>query len=157
MSIIPVSDNKTLKLSNACIYEIAGESDFYNLDKIIAQMENYMKAKGALPIGPFVQYTSIQIDDAGEPQTTIRLIRQSNKYIANVEPPYKMESVLRCKNCLFARFEGEEDKLEMAFNKLNVIAYEEGIPLTGVTYTVFTSKSKDVFSADVFMEKAEIA
>lgn len=157
MSKIPISDNKSLKLSNACIYEIANESDFYNLDAIVAQMENYIRAKGALPIGPFVQYTSVQINDKGEPQTTVRLIRQANKYIVNLEPPYKMESVLRCKNCLFARFEGEQEKLEMAFNKLNVIAYEEGIPLTGVTYTVFTSKSKDVFSADVFMEKAEIA
>ena len=157
MSKIPVSDNKTLKLSNACIYEIANESDFYNLDTIIAQMENYIKAKGALPIGPLVQYTSVQINDAGEPQTTVRLILQANKYIVNLDPPYKIEPVLRCKNCLFARFEGEQEKLEMAFNKLNVIAYEEGIPLTGVTYTVFTSRSKDVFSADVFMEKAEIA
>lgn len=156
MSKIPVSYNKTLKLSNACIYEIVNESDFEHLDMIVARMENYIRSKGAVPIGPFVQYTSVQVNDAGEPKATLRLIRQSNKYIANVEPPYKMESILRCKNCLFARFEGEEDKLEIAFNKLNVIAYEEGIPLTGVTYTVFTAKQDDTsFSADVFMEKAE--
>lgn len=156
MHKIEVSYNKTLKLSNVCIYEVTdSDMEMDNLQRIVAQMENYIRAKGAVPIGPLVQYISVQSTEVGELKRSIKLLRQADKFIAKLEPPYTMKSVLRCKNCLFARFEGEEDRLNMAFSKLSVIAYEEDIPLTGATYTVFTSKSEDVFSADVFVEKAE--
>ena len=82
-----------------------------------------------------------------------QLMIQATAYINKLEPPYFMEAVHRCRNCLFVRFSGEENQLKYAYDKLNLIAFEEDIPLTGTSYTIFTSKDADTFSADVFMEK----
>lgn len=155
MGKLQVLYNKSLKLTNACIREILSEDleDLANLENIVIQMENYIRAKGALPIGPVIQAMQV-VTDHGESDIRLQLIRQTNTFLKNLEQPYSMQSVLRCKNCLFVRFMGEEYQLKYAYDKLNLVAFEEGIPLTGRSYTVFTSKEQDVFSADVFMEKA---
>lgn len=152
MGILSVHYNKTLKLSNVCIYEIS-EDDMQNLEKTVYQMENYIKSKGAMPIGPLVQCTQVSVTEAGEPNIKMQLLRQANTFISKVEAPYSMQSILRCANCLFVRFYGEEYQLKFAYDKLSLISFEEDIPLTGRTFTVFTSQSDDQFSADVFMEK----
>ena len=116
-------------------------------------MENYIRSKGAMPIGPLIQFTQAEVDENGEPQITIKLIRQANTFILKTELPYTMESVIRCPNCLFCRFTGEKKDLHFAYDKLNLLSYEENIPLTGHTYTVITAMSEDNFSADIFAEK----
>ena len=152
MGKLQVAYNKTLKMTNACVYQIQGE-DFDNLNKIVYQMENYIRSKGAMPLGPLIQFTQVETDGNGEPNITIKFIRQASTFIVKTDPPYTMESVIRCPNCLFCRFTGEENDLHFAYDKLNLLAYEEDIPLTGRSYTVFTAKSEDDFSADVFLEK----
>lgn len=153
MRKIVVNENKILKLTNPVCYKIEN-SDFLELDKIVYQMENYIKAKGAMPIGPLVQCTELEIDQEGNTQVQISLIRQVNTFIHKMEAPYTIQSVLRVPNCLYVQFIGDESHIKFAYDKLNVFAYEEEIPLTGRTYTIFTSKSEDEFSADIFMEKA---
>ncbi len=152
MNKLITSYNKTLKLTNAMFYRIAND-DLQNIDKVVYQMENYIRSKGAIPIGPVVQCTQIAVTEVGEVEININFIRQANTYINHLEHPYTMESVLRIPNCLFVRFHGEESQLHFAYDKLNLIAFEEDIPLTGKSYTVFTAQSEDQFSADVFMEK----
>lgn len=154
MAKIPVFLNKTLKLTNACIREIL-DDDLEDIDKVMVQMENYIRAKGARPVGPLVQYMNTVIDDSGELDIQIKFIQQVNMRIPNLEAPYTMKGSLKSKPCLFARFNGEQHHLKYAYDKLNLLAYEENIPLSGITYTVFTSHNNDEFSADVFMEKAE--
>ena len=149
---IQVSDSKTLKLTNILIKGIDLSEDF---EKDVLQMENYLKNKGAQPVGPLIQYTKLEIEETQEPKLVVKLMRQSNTYIHNVEAPYKMESVIRVKYCMYARYTGEEDKLKFAFDKINVTAFEEGIPLKGDSYTIFVAKSDDGITADVFMERAD--
>lgn len=153
MRKLEVHRNKILKLTNAVCYKLE-EGDLRELEKIVSQMENYIKAKGAMPIGPLVQCTELEIDQEGNTQVQISLIRQANTFIHKMEAPYTMQSVLRVPNCLYVQFIGDESHIKFAYDKLNVFAYEEDIPLTGRTYTIFTSKSEDEFSADIFMEKA---
>jgi len=49
MGEIICKDNKTLKLSNALIFEV--KLNYSNIESIVSQMDNYIKSKGALSIG----------------------------------------------------------------------------------------------------------
>ena len=144
--------NKTLKLTNVLIAKMTAE-DMQDM-AFAEKMENYIKSKGYQPIGPLVQYAGVEQGESGEPDFAIRMLRQANGYINHAEPPYTMESVLRVPNCLYLRFIGPQDKLNIAYSKLTVYAYEEDIPLTGSSYTVFVNQleNEDIV-ADVFMEK----
>jgi len=150
---IQTSYNKTLKLTNVLIQEVdLKESE--GLDKEVLRMENYLKNKGAQPIGPLIQY--MEVEGGGEDiKLTIKLMMQSNTFIHNIEEPYKMESIIRVKNCMYARYTGEESKLKFAYDKINLIAFEEDIPLKGDCYTIFVSSNDDNIIADVFMERAD--
>jgi hypothetical protein len=61
---LQLSNNKTLKLSNVLMMEIdiSTESD-NDVNKQILKMENYIKSKGAMPIGPLIQKTEYSIND----------------------------------------------------------------------------------------------
>jgi len=148
---IQISYNKTLKLRNVLIKEV---NLIDTLNKEVFLMENFIKNKGAQPIGPLIQYTYVE-GSGTNVKVTLKLMRQSNTFIHKVEEPYKMEPIIRVKNCMYARYIGEESKLKYAYDKINLIAFEEGIPLKGDSYTVFVTKNDDNIIADVFMERAD--
>ncbi|TYQ17858.1 UNVERIFIED_CONTAM: hypothetical protein Cloal_0230 [Acetivibrio alkalicellulosi] len=151
---IQINNNKTLKLTNVLINEVdLKESE--GLDKEVLKMENYIKNKGAMPIGPLIQYSNVESVENNEPKVIIKLLRQANTYLHSVDKPYKMESVIRIPNCMYARFTGEESKLKLAYDKINVVAFEEDIKLKGDSYTVFVSNIDDGIIADVFMERED--
>lgn len=152
MKSIQTSEKKTLKLSNVLIWEldISEQADFAT--KVI-QMESYIKSKGAMPIGPLIQKTSYSINEEGQLDVHIYLMRQSNNFIHNVEEPYKMESLIRVRNCMYARYIGPEEKLKFAYDKINVTAFEEDIELSNENYTIFVDQQDDNIVADVFVEK----
>jgi hypothetical protein len=56
---------------------------------------------------------------------------------------------------LYVRYEGEENKLKFAYDKIILSAFEEDIPLKGDSYTIFVNQQGDNFVADVFMERAD--
>lgn len=153
MPKLEVSYQKTLKLSNVLMVKMTAE-DMQDMT-FAEKMENYIKSKGYQPIGPLVQYTGVEQGENGEQELVIRMLRQANGYINHTEPPYTMEAVLRVPDCLYLRFIGPQEKLSIAYDKLSVYAYEEDIPLTGNSYTVFVNQleNEDIV-ADVFMEKA---
>jgi hypothetical protein len=150
---IQVNRNKTLKLTNVLMKEIdINENE--GINKEVMQMENYLRNKGAKPIGPLIQYTDVEGSGA-DIKVTLKLMRQSSTFIHNIEEPYKIESIIRVKNCMYARYNGEESKLRYTYDKINVIAFEEDIPLKGDSYTIFVNSNDDGIIADVFMERAD--
>jgi hypothetical protein len=149
---IEINLNKTLKLTNALINTIKLEENI-NFDLIIQQMDNYIKSKGFLPIGPLIQKTVYKENEENKFDVYVTFIRQSNNFIHSVIEPYKMESVLRVKNCMYAHYIGPEDKLKFAYDKIHVTAFEEDIDLSKETYTIFVDKQDDNIVADVFVEK----
>jgi hypothetical protein len=74
-----------------------------------------------------------------------------------VEAPYRTEALIRESDCLYTRFVGEEEHMQFAYNKLQLVAYEEDIPLRGDTYTVFVDRNDEdeTVTADVFMPKRD--
>lgn len=155
MPKLEVSYNKTLKLTNACIVQITSE-EFEEMYTAAERMDNYIKSKGALPIGPLVQYSDTTVNEEGELDIVIKFIRQANNYINHLEPPYTMESILRIKDCMYVRYSGDESKMKFAYDKINLTAYEEDIKLKGGSYTVFVDGDDDGnVTADVFMEKED--
>ena len=80
-------------------------------------------------------------------------MRQTNNFIHNVEAPYKMEPVIRVRNCMYAHYVGPEEKLKLAYDKINVTAFEEDITVANENYTIFIEKQDDNIVADIFVEK----
>jgi hypothetical protein len=152
MSAIPVSENKTLKLTNVLSRTIRAD-ELGNLQLIVTQMQNYIKSNGAQPVGPLIQYGAMEVDSAtGAAQPKIQILCQANQMIARLDPMYHMDAVLRVKNCLYAHFVGPSDKLSLAYSKLNVVAYEQEIKTTGATYTIYVKQDIDEMVTDIFME-----
>lgn len=151
---IILKHNKTLRLYNVLSISIDDKNED-SLEKILLMMDNYMKSKGANPIGPIIQHMDSIVNKEGDFVFKISVLRQSNIYIHNVEPPYQMKSVLRIKDCMYVRYTGPESKLKFAYDKINLIAFEEDIELKGDSYTVFVNQVDDNIIADVFMEKVK--
>jgi hypothetical protein len=155
---ITIKYSKTLKLTNALMLSLSKEEDFEqlkNFEATVEAMELQIRQKGAQPIGPLIQKTSLDVDEAGEPQMTITFIRQSDTFIHHVDPPYRMESVIKVSDCLYTRFIGEEEHMQFAYNKLQLVGYEEEIPLSTETYTVFVDSNEEggTITADIFVPK----
>lgn len=151
MREIPVSENKTLKLTNVLSRQIQPE-EMQNLHLIVTQVQNYIKSKGAMPVGPLIQYTTVPDSSDALGQPKIYILMQASQMITRLEPQYHMDGVLRVKNCLYGHFVGPAEKLTLVYNKLNVVAYEQEIKLAGGTYTIYVKQDGDEMVTDVFME-----
>lgn len=150
---IQLSMNKVLKLSNVLIINVDIAQSNLDIEAIVVKMENYIKSKGAMPLGPVIQKTAYSVDEEGQIDIKLSLMRQANNFIRNVEEPYKMESVIRVRNCMYARYIGPEEKIKFAYDKINVTAFEEDIELSNENYTVFLDPQDDNIVADIFVEK----
>lgn len=146
--------NKILKLSNVLIKRLQN-NDIENYHLEVEKMINYLKANGSVSLGPLIQYTNAYITENNELDMEIKLLIQSNNYIHNIESPYHMESLIRVKNCMYVRYKGEESNLKFAYDKINLTAFEENIPLKGDSYTIFVDQQDEHITADVFMERAD--
>lgn len=153
MKPFQLSMNKVLKLNNVLITRVNIAEEDIDFGKLALQMENYIKSKGAMPIGPLIQKTSYCIDEEGQMDIHIYIMRQANSFIHNVETPYKMESLIRVQNCMYVRYIGPEEKLKFAYDKINVTAFEEDIELSNENYTIFVDQQDDNIVADIFVEK----
>lgn len=149
---IDIANNKTLKLTNVLIRKIEfGKEE--NIQVVVEQMINFLKARGAMPIGPLIQKTSYSIREDGELDIEICLMQQANTFIHKTEVPFEMEPVIRVQNCMYAHYVGPEDMLKFAYDKINIAAFEEEIRLEQSNYTIFVNQQDDIMTADVFVEK----
>ena len=157
MSKLQYSNNKTLKLTNVLKYKIIISDENFDFNASIEQMQSYIKTKGAIQIGPLIQYTQTFINDSGELDMDIIMMLQCNNYIHNVEPPYSMESVIRVPNALYCRYTGPESSLKFAYDKIQLEAFEQDIKLDDCNYTIFVDNNEedDVMIADVFIPKSD--
>lgn len=151
---IELHKNKSIKLVNV-LYTYIEENNISYYDLEVEKMINYLNIKGMKNIGPLIQYTKVNLNQNEGVNMEIKILLQSNNYIYNVESPYHMESVICVKNCIYVRYQGDENKLKFAYDKINLTAFEEDIPLKGDSYTIFVEQKDDQIIADVFMERAD--
>lgn len=157
MNKLQFHPNKVLKLTNVLKYKLIISDEQFDFNVAIQQMQSYIKVKGAMQIGPLVQYTRTFMNEAGELDVEIVMMLQCNNFIHNVESPYSMEAVIRVPEALYCRYMGPEGKLKYAYDKINLEAFENDIKLGDCNYTIFVShnEEEDIMTADVFMPRAD--
>ena len=147
MKEIKVAENKTLKLTNVLSREIHPE-EMASLPVVLTQMHNFIKSNNAQPIGPIVQAMVVGEDR----QMHLYMMQQATQMITQMEPGYHMDAVLRVKNCLYAHYTGPMSHNQLATAKLQIMAFENDIKLTGDNYTIYVNQDEDDAVVDVFME-----
>lgn len=157
MNKLQFHPSKVLKLTNVLKYQILINDENFDFNVAIEQMQSYIKTKGAMQIGPLIQYTKTFLNEAGEMDMEIILMLQCNNYIHSVEAPYSMESLIRVTDAMYCRYTGNESKLKFAYDKINLEAFENDIELCECNYTIFVSQSEDseTMIADVFIPKKQ--
>ena len=147
MNEIKVAENKTLKLTNVLSREIRPE-EMASLPVVLTQMHNFIKSNNAQPIGPIIQSLALGEDH----QMHLYMMQQATQLITQTEPGYEVDAVLRVKNCLYAHYTGPMAYSQLASSKLQILAFEKDLKLTGDNYTIFVSQDDDDAVVDVFME-----
>ena len=147
MKEIKVAENKTLKLTNVLSREIHPE-EMASLPVVLTQMHNFIKSNNAQPIGPIVQAMVVGEDR----QMHLYMMQQATQLIPRMEAGYTMDAVLRVRNCLYAHYVGPMSQSGLASQKLNIMAFEHELELTGTVYTIFVNQDDDEGVVDTFME-----
>ena len=157
MKKLQFHDNKVLKLTNVLKYKLPLNDENFNFNAAIQQMQTYIQTKGALPVGPLIQYTRTRIDSENKMDIEIIMMMQSNHYIDDVKEPYSMESVIRIPNALYCRYMGPKGTMRYAYDKINLEAFESDIQLSNCNYTIFVEENMEEESivADVFVPREE--
>ena len=149
MREIQTAENKTLKLTNVISRRIQPE-ELGNMQIVLTQMQNFIRSNGAMPIGPIIQGVRVPAGPKSQPE--IYLLQQANQLIPRMEPGYTMDAVLRVRNCLYSHYTGPMSQSGLAVQKLNIMAFEHELELSGNVYTVFVSQDEDDAIVDTFME-----
>lgn len=157
MSKLQFNNNKTLKLVNVLKYKLLIDQEDFNFEATINQMQTYIKSKGAMQIGPLIQYTRTYVNEAGELDMELIMMLQCNNHIHNVEAPYSMEPIIRVPNAMYCRYNGPENTLKFAYDKINLEAFENDIELSNCSYTIFVNNNEEeeTIMADVFIPRAD--
>jgi len=157
MNKLQFHENKVLKLTNVLKYKLPLNDEHFDFNVMIEQMQSYIRTKGAMQIGPLIQYTGTAINVNNELEVEIYIMLQCNQFIHSVEQPYSMESVIRVPNTLYCRYTGPESKLKFAYDKINLEAFENDIATENYNYTIFVNHNveDDVMTADVFVPRTE--
>mgnify|MGYP001297190505 CR=1 FL=1 len=149
MREIQTAENKTLKLTNV-LSRLVRPEELGNLPVILTQMQNFIKSHSAMPVGPVIQ--CVKFTSGPNPEPQIYFMMQVNQLIPRLEPGYEQDAVLRVKNCLYAHYTGPMSHNQLATAKLQIMAFENDIKLTGNNYTIYVNQDDDDAVIDVFME-----
>lgn len=155
MKKLQYNESKTLKLTNVLKYKILLEEEDFDLNVAVEQMQTYIKTKGAMQVGPLIQYSRMCLNENQEIDMEIYLMLQCNNFLHSVEQPYAMESVIRLPDALYCRYTGPEQSLKFAYDKINVEAFEKDIKTGDFNYTIFVDHDpvEDRMIADIFVPK----
>ena len=149
MREIQVAEHKTLKLTNVLARKVDG-SELGNLPVVLTQMQNFIRSHNAMPVGPIIQ--CVKMRTGPNPTADIYFMQQVNQLIPRLDPGYQMDALLRVRNCLYAHYTGPMSHNQLATAKLQIMAFENDIKLTGDNYTIYVNQDDDDAVIDVFME-----
>ena len=155
MSKIEIQKNKTLKLQNVVskrFNNILNQEDDEeaNFENIVTSIDNQIKMKGAIQIGPLIQVTDTNVKE-DDIDVSISFMLQADKFINNVDDGFKEYSVIKETNCYYTRFIGLQEDVNYAYQKIQIEAYEDDVKLSNKTYTIFVDEKDGISTIDIFM------
>lgn len=84
---------------------------------------------------------ALKIGPAPEHAPELYLMQQATQLITQTEPGYEVDAVLRVKNCLYAHYTGPMAYSQLASSKLQILAFEKDLKLTGDNYTILSART----------------
>ena len=142
MRSIDIRKNKTLKLKNVLQRKIQISESEEHLDKAIEEMYSYIKSKGAVAKGSVIKHKKITESDNGIQNAEVTIMIQCDNYIQNTELPYHMEKEICIKNTMYCSYIGPQDNFKLAYDKINIVAFEENVQLYDESYTIFVDSDE---------------
>ncbi len=158
MNKIDVSLHKTLKLQNVLIrkiepFEVQDIQPQLELEK----MNSFIRANGAIQIGPVIQYNECNMNATNKLEVSISFLLQCNQGISKIQEPYEMKTSIVVPNCMYCHYIGPEEKMKLAYDKMQIVSFENNIALKNESYTIILERDieGDTIVADIFMECEE--
>lgn len=147
---IEIAENKTLKL-NRVIFRELRQQDGNEIQKALHMLMSFIRSKKLTPYGPTVIHSKTVFENMRPIQIT-RIMVQLRESLESVDSPYSFEELIRVENCILARYRGDAVRLQIAYGKIQVHAFENDISLKDEMYTVLIEETPSGILADVFVE-----
>lgn len=121
-----------------------------NLDTEINRFYNNIQALKVQVFGPLIiRNKGMKISDDGQITSDYDLYIQAHDY-KQYKNQFNLLDEVVVEYCLYTRFEGKPEYLQLAFNKLEIYEYEEDIITRGDVYMVSLEDSEDYIVMDIF-------
>ena len=140
MNEIKVAENKTLKLTNV-LSRLVRPEELGNLPVILTQMQNFMKSNGAQPYRP----AGAGGKDGYRPGSCAGTVHDAAGY-PDDHPDGARLPHGRCaagEELSVRHYTGPMSHNQLATAKLQIMAFENDIKLTGDNYTIYVNQDDD--------------
>lgn len=149
MKKINIQNNKKLVLKKVLLKKISNINP-EKLDLEIGKFLNSLQLLNVQVYGPLiVGDKGIKISDEGCINADYDLYIQAHDYKQYKNQFSVLEEVV-VEHCLYTRFEGRPEYLQLTFNKLEIYEYEEDIITRGDIYMISLEDSEDHIVMDIF-------
>lgn len=146
---IEIRENKKLILKKV-INKSLDLIPLENLDTEINRFYNNIQALKAQVFGPLIiRNKGMKISDDGQITSDYDLYIQAHDY-KQYKNQFNVLDEVVVEYCLYTRFEGKPEYIQLAFNKLEIYEYEEDIITRGDVYMVSLEDSQDYIIMDIF-------
>ena len=142
MPRLVVKQNKKLILKKV-INKTLDLIPFENLDIEINKFYNNIQILKAQTFGPLIiRNKGVKISENGDITSDYDLYIQAHDY-KQYKNQFNVLDEVVVEYCLYIRYEGKPEYLQLAFNKLEIYEYEEDIITRGDIYMVSIEESED--------------
>lgn len=150
---IEIQFPRTLQLENT-VRTRAEIDDPSRIQEAATGLNRFIRAGGGAPRGPLVQVVRVDYATGRNPPIN-ELLRQSSAPIEGDGDQYYFRRSVEVAGCVLARFSGDAVHLQVAYSKIAVFSYENGVPLSGTFYVVFVEQEGSALTADIFAATRE--
>lgn len=149
MGKVEIKQNKKLKL----VSTIKKSLDHINISNIEIEINKFIDEINLLKIQTFgpliIRNKETRISEEGNITADYDLYIQAHDY-KQYKNHFNILDELVVENCLYTRFEGKPECLQLAFNKLEIYEYEEDIVTRGDIFMVSLEDSPEKIVMDIF-------
>lgn len=144
---IIISDNKKLILKN-CVSKKLNKVNPSELGNEITKFKKDIVRQNIKHFGPLIILNKTSDNKL---MLNIELKVQACDY-KKVNDNYETQAICICEPCIYAHYVGTINNLILAYNKLNIFAYEHNLTPTGLVYTIYITENTQDLEVDIFMQ-----